>query len=129
MNDQLKGKSAITTGSTSGIGLGIAFRELGTDLAITYLNDKAKPYVEPLAQGFLAPLFLPLDFAQPGSLEAVFQRITQTWGGWTSWSTPRPSSPRTTFKAVCSIALPRASPKRWIFPAIRSFAWPGWPCR
>jgi enoyl-[acyl-carrier protein] reductase I len=27
-----------------------AFRELGAELAITYLNDKAKSYVEPLAQ-------------------------------------------------------------------------------
>ncbi len=57
-----------------------AFRELGADLAVTYLNDKAKPYVEPLASALEAPLFLPLDFAQPGSVEAVFDRITQTWG-------------------------------------------------
>ena len=27
-----------------------AFRELGADLAITYLNEKAKNYVEPLAE-------------------------------------------------------------------------------
>jgi enoyl-[acyl-carrier protein] reductase I len=27
-----------------------AFRALGADLAITYLNDKAKPHVEPLAR-------------------------------------------------------------------------------
>ncbi len=57
-----------------------AFRELGTDLALTYLNDKAKPYVEPLARALEAPLFLPLDFAQRGSLEAVFTRISQAWG-------------------------------------------------
>ena len=48
-----------------------AFRELGADLALTYLNDKAKPFVEPLARGLEAPLFLPLDFAQPGQLEAI----------------------------------------------------------
>src|SRR5215472_16789041 len=57
-----------------------AFRELGADLAITYLNDKAKPYVEPLAQDLQAPLFLPLDFTQAGSLEAAFEGIAQTWG-------------------------------------------------
>jgi enoyl-[acyl-carrier protein] reductase I len=57
-----------------------AFRELGADLALTYLNDKAKPYVEPLAQALEVPLFLPLDFAQPGSLEAAFARISQAWG-------------------------------------------------
>jgi len=57
-----------------------AFRELGADLALTYLNDKAKPYVQPLAEDLDAPLFMPLDFAQPGSLEAVFARISQAWG-------------------------------------------------
>ena len=57
-----------------------AFRELGAELALTYLNDKAKPYVEPLAQELEAPLFLPLDFAQAGALETVFERIGQAWG-------------------------------------------------
>jgi len=57
-----------------------AFHELGADLALTYLNDKAKPYVEPLALALEAPLFLPLDFAQPGQLETVFASISREWG-------------------------------------------------
>jgi len=57
-----------------------AFRELGADLAVTYLNEKAKRFVEPLAQELQAPLFLPLDVAQPGELEAVFGRIAKDWG-------------------------------------------------
>jgi len=57
-----------------------AFRELGADLALTYLNEKAKPYVQPLAEALEASLFLPLDFAQPGSLEAVFASVSQAWG-------------------------------------------------
>jgi len=57
-----------------------AFHELGADVAITYLNDKARSYVEPLAREVNAPLFLPLDFAQGGMLESVFEQITQTWG-------------------------------------------------
>ncbi len=57
-----------------------AFHELGADLAVTYLNEKAKPFVQPLAQELEAPLFLPLDFAQPNSLEAVFDHIRETWG-------------------------------------------------
>jgi enoyl-[acyl-carrier protein] reductase I len=56
-----------------------AFRELGANLSITYVNDKARSYVEPLARALEADLFLPLDFAQPGQLEAVFSRITQEW--------------------------------------------------
>src|SRR5499427_7939647 len=57
-----------------------AFRELGATLALTYLNDKARPHVEPLARELEAPLFLPLDVAQPGELEAVFDAIGKTWG-------------------------------------------------
>src|SRR5215471_13254843 len=80
----LKGAKALVVGiandSSIAYGCAKAFRELGADLALTYLNDKAKPYVQPLAQEIEAPLFLPLDFAQPSSLEAVFERIKQTWG-------------------------------------------------
>jgi enoyl-[acyl-carrier protein] reductase I len=57
-----------------------AFRELGADLAITYLNEKAKGYVEPLAAQLEASIFMPLDVAQPGQLEAVFARIEKDWG-------------------------------------------------
>ncbi|WP_109480405.1 enoyl-ACP reductase FabI [Paraburkholderia sp. C35] len=57
-----------------------AVRDLGADLAITYLNDKAKPYVEPRAKELGASLLLPLDVSKPGELEAVFDEIRATWG-------------------------------------------------
>ena len=57
-----------------------AFRALGSELAITYLNDKAKKYVEPLARELEAPIMLPLDVRTPGQLEAVFERIAKDWG-------------------------------------------------
>ena len=57
-----------------------AFRELGADLAITYINEKTKTYVEPLAKELGAPIFMPLDVATPGMLEAVFEKITKEWG-------------------------------------------------
>jgi enoyl-[acyl-carrier protein] reductase I len=80
----LKGAKALIVGIANehsiAYGCAKAFRELGADLALTYLNDKAKPYVQPLAQALEAPLFLPLDFAQPGSIEAVFARIAAAWG-------------------------------------------------
>src|SRR5215469_11256751 len=79
----LKGQKCLVVGIANehsiAYGCAKAFRELGADLALTYLNDKAKPYVEPLARALEAPLFLPLDFAQAGMLEAVFERIKQTW--------------------------------------------------
>ena len=57
-----------------------AFRALGADLAITYLNDKAKKFVEPLAREVDANILMPLDVSVPGQLEAVFDRIDAEWG-------------------------------------------------
>jgi enoyl-[acyl-carrier protein] reductase I len=57
-----------------------AFRKLGAELALTYLNDKARPYVEPLARELEAPIFLPLDVQKAGQLETVFEQIGRTWG-------------------------------------------------
>ena len=51
-----------------------AFRALGAELAITYLNEKARPHVAPLAAEVEAPIFLPMDVMQDGQLEAVFER-------------------------------------------------------
>ncbi|HTV36481.1 MAG TPA: enoyl-ACP reductase FabI [Xanthobacteraceae bacterium] len=57
-----------------------AFRAFGAELAVTYLNDKAKKYVEPLARSLEAKIVMPLDVRVPGQLEAVFERINQEWG-------------------------------------------------
>jgi len=57
-----------------------AFRAFGAELAITYLNDKARKYVEPLARQVEAPIFMPLDVSAPGQLEAVFDQIARNWG-------------------------------------------------
>jgi enoyl-[acyl-carrier protein] reductase I len=57
-----------------------AFRAFGAQLAITYLNEKAKPHVEPLAREVEAPILMPLDMMAEGQLEAVFERIAATWG-------------------------------------------------
>jgi enoyl-[acyl-carrier protein] reductase I len=57
-----------------------AFRALGAELAVTYLNDKAKKFVEPLARELEAPIFMPLDVRTPGQLEAVFEKIIKNWG-------------------------------------------------
>src|SRR5438094_2468511 len=57
-----------------------ACRALGAELAVTYLNDKAKKYVEPLARELEAPILMPLDVRAPGQMEAVFERISKDWG-------------------------------------------------
>ncbi len=57
-----------------------AFRKMGADLAITYLNDRSKPYTQPLAEALDAPLYLPCDVREEGQLEAVFEAIERHWG-------------------------------------------------
>ena len=57
-----------------------AFRAFGAELAVTYLNDKAKKFVEPLAHELEAPIVMPLDVRTPGQMEAVFERIAEEWG-------------------------------------------------
>jgi enoyl-[acyl-carrier protein] reductase I len=57
-----------------------AFRAFGAEVAVTYLNEKARKYVEPLARELEAPIVMPLDVGMPGQMEAVFQRITKDWG-------------------------------------------------
>ena len=57
-----------------------AFRALGSQLAVTYLNEKAKTYVEPLARELEAAILMPLDVRVPGQMEAVFERIAKDWG-------------------------------------------------
>jgi enoyl-[acyl-carrier protein] reductase I len=79
----LAGKKALVVGiandSSIAYGCARAFHELGADIAITYLNDKARKYVEPLAKEVQAPMLLPLDVSVEGQLEAVFDTVAQKW--------------------------------------------------
>jgi enoyl-[acyl-carrier protein] reductase I len=80
----LDGKKGVILGIANeqsiAYGCAQAFRALGAELAISYLNEKAKPYVEPIAKRLEARLLLPCDVRQPGQLEALFQEIERTWG-------------------------------------------------
>ena len=80
----LAGKKALIVGVANdqsiAYGCARAFREAGADLAITWLNEKARPHVEPLARELGAEITGPLDVAVPGQLEAVFGQIADRWG-------------------------------------------------
>jgi len=59
----LEGKRGLVVGianeNSIAWGCAKAFRAFGAELAVTYLNDKAKKYVAPLAQALEAPIFMP----------------------------------------------------------------------
>src|SRR3954463_5052357 len=57
-----------------------AFHTVGAELGITWLNDKARPHVEPLAKELEATLTGPLDVAVPGQLEAMFDQVRSQRG-------------------------------------------------
>ena len=80
----LAGKRGLVAGIANrhsiAAGCAEAFHQAGAELAITYLNDKAEPYVRPVAETLAAPLIVPCDVRIPGQLEAVFERIDKEWG-------------------------------------------------
>ena len=57
-----------------------AMRRAGADIAMTYLNDRARPHVEPLAKELDAALFLPMEVRDADQVDAVFAAIEKTWG-------------------------------------------------
>jgi enoyl-[acyl-carrier protein] reductase I len=80
----LTGKKALIVGVANdqsiAYGCAKAFRAAGAELAITWLSEKARPFVEPLADGLGAQIKAPLDVSIPGQLEAVFDTIGKQWG-------------------------------------------------
>jgi enoyl-[acyl-carrier protein] reductase I len=80
----LSGKKGLVLGIANehslAYGCAKAFRALGAELAVTYLNLKAKPFIEPLAKEVEGPIFLPVDVREPQQLEAMFEAIAGKWG-------------------------------------------------
>lgn len=84
IGEMLKGKRGLIVGVSNehsiAYGCAAKLRGFGAELALTYLNEKAKPYVAPLAEKVEASMLLPLDVQKPGELKAVFDEIAQKWG-------------------------------------------------
>jgi enoyl-[acyl-carrier protein] reductase I len=57
-----------------------AFHAVGADVGITWLNERARPHVEPLAKELEASITGPLDVSVPGQLEAIFDQVRTQWG-------------------------------------------------
>ena len=85
MQGSLQGKKGLVVGVANADsiawGCARAFRDAGAELALTWLNDKARPHVEPLADAVQASIRMPLDVTQPGALEEVFDTVRRRWGG------------------------------------------------
>lgn len=80
----LQGKRGLVVGIANAHsiawGCARAFHEAGATLAVTYLNEKAKPFVQPLAEQIGSPLILPLDVRDDAQMSAVFDAISARWG-------------------------------------------------
>ena len=104
-------------------------RNAAAEAALTYLNAKAKPFVDSFAQAVGASLLLPLDVEKTGELKAVFAAIKARLGrldilvhsiAYCGADEGMDGSP---------IAPQRALRRRWMSASIPSSAWPGWPSR
>jgi enoyl-[acyl-carrier protein] reductase I len=80
----LEGKKVLVVGIANdqsiAYGCAKAFHTEGAELAITWLNERARAHVEPLAREVKATITAPLDVCVPGQLEAVFDLIRTRWG-------------------------------------------------
>ena len=81
----LTGKKALIVGVANehsiAWGCAQAMRRAGAEIAMTYLNDRAKPHVEPLAKALDAEIFLPLEVRDPAQVDGLFAAIAERWGG------------------------------------------------
>jgi len=76
----LEGRKGLVVGIANAhsiaFGCALAFRRLGAEPAVTDLNDKARPHVEPLTQELQAPIFLPCGVQD----DALSVALRERWG-------------------------------------------------
>jgi enoyl-[acyl-carrier protein] reductase I len=96
---------------------------LGAELAVTYLNDRAKKHVEPLANALEAQIFMPLDVTAEGQTEQVFERIEQEWGRLDFLLHSIAFSPKEALHGRVIDVGATAFSRPWMFPAGHSCAW------
>ena len=81
----LAGKRAfivgVATDRSIAWGIAQAMHREGAELAFSYVNDKMKERVVPLAQSVGSPLVMPLDVTIDEQTDAAFELIKRQWGG------------------------------------------------
>ena len=80
----LAGKRAfivgVATDRSIAFGIAQAMHREGAQLAFSYVNDRMKERVEPLAASLGSSLTMPLDVTLEGQLEAAFALLRREWG-------------------------------------------------
>ena len=109
----LEGKRGLVVGianeNSIAWGCAKAFRAFGAEVAVTYLNEKAKKFVAPLAKELEAPIFLPLDVNAPARWRRSSSRFPSNGASSISWSIRSPFRPRTPCRAASSTSPATAS--------------------
>lgn len=81
----LSGKRGLVVGIANehsiAAGCARAFRQAGARIGASYLDDKARRFVQPVTDALGAEWIAPCDVRQPGQLEALFERVRTEWGG------------------------------------------------
>ena len=94
----LAGKRAfivgVATDRSIAWGIAQAMHREGAELAFSYVNDKMKERVEPLAQSVGSPLVMPLDVTVDEQTDAAFELASRASGvastsSCTPWRSPR----------------------------------------
>src|ERR1700751_5426254 len=80
----LAGKRAfivgVATDRSIAWGIAQAMHREGAELAFSYVNDKMKERVEPLAQSVGSKITMPLDVTVDGQVDAAFDLLKREWG-------------------------------------------------
>ena len=81
----LRGKRGLVVGIANehsiASGCAAAFRQCGARLGASYLNEKARAFVEPTAERLGIEWLAPCDVREEGALEALFAQVEREWGG------------------------------------------------
>ncbi len=79
----LKGKKALIVGiaNDNSIAFGCAkmLKKAGADLAITYLNEKAKPFVDKIADELKPSIYMPCDVTSTHDVTNLFNEVRSQW--------------------------------------------------
>jgi enoyl-[acyl-carrier protein] reductase I len=80
----LAGKRAfivgVATDRSIAWGIAQAMHREGAELAFSYVNDKMKDRVEPLAHSLGSKLTMPLDVTVDGQVDSAFELLKREWG-------------------------------------------------